>query len=87
MEREKVTLQDSPVAPEEERERRQRKTMRIFMSFWAIGGGLILVVFFRELNINGIYAPYLGYVLMAFGVLALLGVNVFRGGPLDKRHG
>lgn len=61
--------------------------MRIVMSFWAIVGGLVFVIFFREWNINGIYAPYLGYVLIGIGVLALLGVNVFRGGPLDKRRG
>ena len=61
--------------------------MRIVMNFWAIGGGSIFVCFFREWSINGIYAPYLGYVLIAIGVLALLGVNVFWGGPLDEWRG
>ncbi len=61
--------------------------MRLVMSFWAIGAGLIFVFLFHEQNIIGIYAPYLGYVSIATGVLALLGVNVFWGGPLDKRRG
>ena len=61
--------------------------MRIVMSFRAIIAGLVLLFFFREWTIEGLYAPYMGYVLIGIGVLALLGVNVFWGGRLDKRRG
>ena len=30
---------------------------------------------------------YVGYLLVAFAVLGFFGVNVFYGGPLDRRHG
>ena len=64
MQHEQPPSPSSAVSPDEERARHQRKTMRIVMSFLAIIGGLVFVVFFREWNINGIYAPYLGYVLI-----------------------
>jgi hypothetical protein len=57
--------------------------MRRLMSFLAIITGLVFVFCCRGWKINGIYAPYLGYVLIAIGVFALLGVNLFRGGPLE----
>lgn len=35
--------------------------------------------------LNGIPAEYAGYFLAAFGVAGLLGVNIWYGGPFDKR--
>jgi hypothetical protein len=48
--------------------------------------GIVLVFCYRQWRINGIYAPYFGYVIIPLGVLGLLGVNVFWSGPLDKRR-
>jgi len=72
--------------PDPVEEARQRKRMRIFMSFWAIGGGLLFVIFGRDWLVNGIPMQWLGYFLILLGVLALAGVNVFIGGPLDRRR-
>ena len=71
---------------EVKRERRERRSARIFMTFWMIGGGLILVFALKNFTLGGLVpVPWLGYVIFATGILAALGVNVFRGGPLDRR--
>jgi hypothetical protein len=69
-----------------DRESRGRRAGRIVVSLWAIGGGLVFVWFLNGWLMSGIPVPWVGYVMIAFGVLGLIGINVFRGGPLDKRH-
>lgn len=80
--------EDQPTEAQESTDRaaRTEDVVRAVMSFWAIGGGTLFILFFDGWLINGIPAPWLGYVLIAVGLLALMGFNVFRGGPLDKRH-
>lgn len=68
-----------------DQERRSRKMKRLIASLFSLGFGLVLVIFFEDWTIDLIPAPWLGYVLIAIGILALLGFNVFRGGPFDKR--
>jgi hypothetical protein len=52
----------------------------------SFGGNLpCFIFFFRHLDYAGIPVSYLGYFLIIFGVLGLLGVNIWVGGPLDKR--
>ena len=77
---------ESDPASTQKQEQRSRKIMRGGMSFWAIGCGIVLILFFRNYTISSIPAPWLGYGLVALGVAALLGVNVFWGGPLDKQR-
>src|SRR5262245_49030400 len=72
-----------PPPPEEAA--RKRRFGRKFMSCWAIGGGILFAVFGGGWLVNGIPVSWLGYVLVLIGVLGLLGVNVFYGGPLDLR--
>ncbi len=36
--------------------------------------------------INTVPARYVGYVVAAIGVAGLLGLNIWVGGPLDKRR-
>jgi len=60
--------------------------MRVFMSSWMIGGGLLFIFAFKNYTLSGLIpVPWVGYLLLAVGVLGLLGVNVFRGGPIDQR--
>jgi hypothetical protein len=66
----------------------KRNTQRrlALLAITAFGVSLIAGVFddvwlFRELS-----AKYLGYFCIALAVLGLLGVNVWRGGPLDLRR-
>ena len=72
-----------------------RGALRVLASLFAIGAGLVFV--FCMPNYvwkvggpgapgGGLPVPYLGYFIAAIGVLGLCGVNVFIGGPLDKRH-
>jgi hypothetical protein len=80
-------MENEPISKSDaEREGRQRKRLRSFVSFGTIVLGIVLVFCYRQWRINGIYAPYLGCAIIALGVLGLLGVNVFWGGPLDKRR-
>jgi hypothetical protein len=63
----------------------KRKFWRKFFLFWCFGVALIFIFFFKHLAYAGIPVSYLGYFLIILGVLGLLGVNVWIGGPLDKR--
>jgi hypothetical protein len=36
-------------------------------------------------RIDSVPAPYVGYLVAAIGVAGLLGLNIWVGGPLDKR--
>src|SRR5436853_1619434 len=69
--------------PTREDAARKRKAMRRFISFWAIGGGILFIVVGRDWLVNGLPVHWVGYVLAILGILALAGLNVFRGGPLD----
>jgi len=63
----------------------KRKRMRFIMECWAIGGGTLFSVFGRAELVEGIPAPWVGYIFILVGILGLFGVNVFYGGPLDLR--
>lgn len=78
-------IPDQP-PPEDAKARQQRQTMRVVMTWWAIIGGLLFIAFGRGYTLNLIPVPYLGGIFIAVGILAMCGVNVFWGGPLDKRH-
>lgn len=69
-----------------DRERRKRRNGRVIMSCWAIGAGLIFVLFYDGWLINAVPARWVGYFFIGMGVLELFGLNLFfRGGPLDRR--
>ena len=38
------------------------------------------------MTVNGLPVQYTGYFCLGLALLGLLGVNVWRGGPLDRRH-
>ncbi|SRR5579883_875981 len=65
--------------------RRKRATHRVLYSLYAIVVGILVMAWFSEYTIKGVPAQYAAWTFIAVGVLGLLGVNVFRGGPLDKR--
>jgi len=60
---------------------RQNKRL-LFSGMLVVGGGL-LVLFRVGWVIRSL--PVLGYILLGLGLLGLLDVNIFLGGPLDKR--
>jgi hypothetical protein len=71
-----------PVDPE----RRKRARGDLFAAPWGIGAGLMLILLFDGYRINGVIpAPWFGWLLIGVALLGLIGVNVFAGGPLDKR--
>lgn len=37
-------------------------------------------------TVKTVPAHYLGYLIMAFGIAGLLGINIWYGGPLDPRN-
>ena len=37
-------------------------------------------------SVNFMPADWVGYILIAFGLAGLCGVNVWAGGPLDRRN-
>jgi len=60
---------------------RQNKRL-LFSGMLFLGGGLL--VLFRVGWVIG-SLPLLGYILLGLGLLGLLDVNIFWGGPFDKR--
>jgi hypothetical protein len=64
----------------------KRQTMRLITSLVIIAFGVAFVVYYKDWTLKTVPVPYVGYAFIAVGVLALLGVNVFYGGPLDKRR-
>lgn len=79
-----ATLQKTTVMPFKDALRKRRR-MRYFMACWAIGGGAFLAAFLKSYVLDRVPAPWIGYFLIVIGILALCGVNVFYGGPLDLR--
>jgi hypothetical protein len=71
--------------PTSEEATRKRKMMRRVMTLWALGGGLIFILFGHRWLVNGLPLHWVGYVFLIVGILAIAGVNVFYGGPLDLR--
>jgi hypothetical protein len=61
----------------------QRGLSLVFL--FALAGGLIWAGY-SGWEIDFLPAQYLGYFLAAFAVAGLCGVNVWFGGPLDKRN-
>lgn len=67
-------------------ERQKRARGRVFFALFAIGTGLMFIFLFDGYLLNGLVpVPWLGWFVIAVGVLGLLGFNVFYGGPLDRR--
>jgi hypothetical protein len=65
-----------------------RKSQRLWATMALLAFGCALIVLgFRGWYIDELLpAQYLGYFCVGLCVLAPLGVNVWRGGPLDPRH-
>jgi len=63
--------------------RRQKRAWILVCVFGA--GAFFIWMGFDGWTINALPAHYLGYIVMAVGIAALLGVNIWRGGPLDPR--
>ncbi len=61
------------------------KTKRFLACLFMIGVGIIFILYLHDYKIRGAPASILGYIAVVFGILGLFGVNVFLGGPLDKR--
>src|SRR4051812_20945450 len=76
-------MNNKPPTPEEAT--RKRQTMRRVMTVWALGVGLILILFGHRWLVNGIPLHWVGYAILILGILAIAGLNVFYGGPLDLR--
>ncbi|MEM1013469.1 MAG: hypothetical protein AAGI46_14765 [Planctomycetota bacterium] len=65
----------------DDRQRVRRVVTWLFIAF----GGLALLLG-RDDEYNGLPAEWLRYVFILVGLLALVGVNVWWGGPLDLRR-
>jgi hypothetical protein len=70
-----------------------RPFLRVLVSLAFIAAGADLYLYYDGYVFSysvtgqgGTPAPYVGVGLMIIGALGLLGVNVFRGGPLDARN-
>ena len=69
-----------------------RAVQRALCSVVGIIAGVLMALFGKGYVLGhsyppgrGLPLPYFGYFLAGLGVLGLVGVNVFIGGPLDKR--
>jgi len=58
---------------------------RFWFSLYMIVAGAFLGWFLQDRLIAGLPAPIVGGGLAVVGVFGLLGANIFRSGPLDKR--
>ncbi|MEM9418809.1 MAG: hypothetical protein AAGA25_07150 [Planctomycetota bacterium] len=84
-EKQKQRLNQLPRDEQEREEFESRRAGRIVACVFAIGGGLVFV-FFMNGQIGGVIpVRYLGHLFICVGLLGLAGVNVFFGGPLDRR--
>ncbi len=59
-------------------------SQRLFslVALFALGGGCLLLG--DRWTIKFIPAHYVGFLFIGAGCLGLLGVNIWKGGPLDK---
>jgi hypothetical protein len=57
----------------------------VCLAFLFAVGGVAEYFGYEGWRVNSVPAHYLGYAFTAFAVLGLLGVNIWRGGPLDRR--
>jgi hypothetical protein len=67
-----------------------RSTLRFLSIIFFFGFGSLLVYLGYHGYVVGhdyghIPAQYLGFLLIAAGILGMFGVNVWRSGPLDRR--
>ena len=65
----------------------KRKRWRKYATIYIFVAALIFIFLFKNKVFAGSNTPvaYLGYFLIPFGILGLFGVNIWYGGPLDKR--
>lgn len=61
----------------------QAKRYLCLVGIFTAGGWLVWLG--DEWRISTVPAHYLGYLVAAIGVAGLLGINIWVGGPLDKR--
>ena len=62
---------------------RRNKRLRLSVLFALCGW--LLAMLGRGWHVDFLPLPVLGYLLLGLGFLGLLDVNIFWGGPLDKR--
>ncbi|MGE3809535.1 MAG: hypothetical protein AB7K24_33140, partial [Gemmataceae bacterium] len=65
--------------------RRNRDASRMIMCGYTMVVGLVCLLLGSHWRLNGIPLNYVGGFLLVFGFLGLVGLNIFRHGPLDKR--
>jgi len=64
-----------------------RRQQRGFGYCFVFGlAGLLVFLGWKGWQIEFLPAEYLGYLVAAFGVAGILGINIWRGGPLDPRN-
>lgn len=63
--------------------RQQKRTIALIFLF--LFSGYLIWLGLDGWTIRTMPAHYLGYLLIAFGIAGLLGVNIWYGGPLDPR--
>lgn len=63
-----------------------RCTLRSLASFAFLGVGLWMSTWSMRSTVHGVPAPIAGWLFAVTGALGLLGVNVFAGGPLDRKR-
>jgi hypothetical protein len=70
-----------------------RDTQRFLLSLFLVIGGALAAIFLPSYVLKPSYAspgfglpvPWVGWFVAFWGVLGMFGVNVFIGGPFDKR--
>jgi hypothetical protein len=74
-------------SPQQSPEVQKREGQRRLCSFGLIGAGIVIAWIGVDYVIGGILpVPVFGLIVSGMGVLGLLGVNVFAGGPLDRNR-
>jgi hypothetical protein len=68
--------------------RRRRAAQRAGMTVFAVlvGGLLMALGVFLDVEAYGLPAQYLGFILLGMAALSVCGVNIWYGGPLDPRQ-
>ncbi|GAA5496013.1 hypothetical protein Rhal01_02194 [Rubritalea halochordaticola] len=73
------------IVKQQERISKNSSKYRLQISLYITAVGFLFSTLSNDWVINGIPAIWLGYLFILLGTLGLLGVNIFIGGPLDKR--